>query len=389
MFVIHNPGFGGGHNEILQQRAGLESAGWQLLFVTCDEPSSGAERVARAGIETVQIPLHRLRATVRPGPNAALMARLVPEVQGLRALIRGHGVDLVQVHGETNVHGALAVRGTGAAVCWHLYDTASPPALRRVLSPVVAGLAGSVTVTGQRTLDAYPGLERRLGDRAVVTFPAADLAAFAADPGRRRRAREELGLSDGQLVIGTVGNRNPRKGHDLLIETAAELSRTDPEMRFLILGGRSPAHAAYDAALHHRVERLGLGRVVNFVDPGSRVPELLPALDIFVLPSRPGEGMPTVILEAMACGLPVVAADVAAVREEIVPESTGLLVPPGDAASLARALGVLAGDEARRREMGREGRDRVNRRFTVERAVADRLRAWELALRAAARTGGG
>jgi glycosyltransferase involved in cell wall biosynthesis len=253
------------------------------------------------------------------------------------------------------------------------------------MSPLVAGLAGSVTVTGQATLDAYPGLERRLGDRAVVTFPAADLAAFAAGPQNRQRARAELGLSDRQLVIGTVGNRNPRKGHDVLIETAAYLSQANPDVRVLVLGGHSPAHARYEAALHSRVDQLGLGRVVRFVDPGPRVPELLPGLDIFVLPSHPGEGMPTVILEAMACGLPVVATDVAAVREAVVPESTGLLVPPRDVAALGRALTSLAGDEARRREMGQHGRDRVNRQFTVERAVADRLRAWELALRASGR----
>jgi glycosyltransferase involved in cell wall biosynthesis len=222
----------------------------------------------------------------------------------------------------------------------------------------------------------------------VVTFPAADLSAFAPEPERRRRAREELGLSGGQLVIGTVGNRNPRKGHDLLIETAAELSRGNPELRFLILGGHSPAHAGYEAALHDRVDRLGLGQIVEFVDPGPRVPELLPALDIFVLPSHPGEGMPTVILEAMACGLPVVATDVAAVREEVVPGSTGLLVPPGDATALARALGALVRDESRRRELGQQGRDHVHRQFTVEQAVADRLRAWELALLPTGRTAG-
>jgi glycosyltransferase involved in cell wall biosynthesis len=384
MFVIHNPAFGGGHNEILQQRAGLEAAGWELLFVTGTEPSTGAERLAEAGIEVVQTPLHRLRATRRLDPHLKLARGLVPEVRSLRELIRSRDVDLVQPHGETNAHGALAARLEGAAVCWHLYDTASPLVLRRAMRPVVSRLAGSVTVTGEATLHAYPGLERS-ADRVVVTFPPVDTRRFRPDPGRREAARVELKLREGEVAIGTVGNRNPRKGHDLLIEAASALVRRRPGARTLIMGGPSPAHAQYEASLHASIERHGLGDAVRIIDPGTRVAELLPALDIFVLPSHPGEGMPTVILEAMSCRLPVVATDVAAVTEEVEEGTTGFVVPPRDPARLVDALERLIDDEELRDQMGAAGQARVNELFTPERAVANRLRAWEIALSVAGR----
>jgi glycosyltransferase involved in cell wall biosynthesis len=109
------------------------------------------------------------------------------------------------------------------------------------------------------------------------------------------------------------------------------------------------------------------------------VAELLPALDIFVFPSR-SEGMPAAVLEAMSCELPVVAADVGATGEEVVDGVTGLLVPAGDPPALADAIARLGADPAERGRMGLAGRRRVSESFTPDRAVANRLRAWELAL---------
>jgi glycosyltransferase involved in cell wall biosynthesis len=379
LFVIHNPAFGGGYNEILVQRAGLEAAGWELLAATCAEPSSGADRLSAAGIDVTRLALHRLRATARPGPHLRLLAGFAPEVASLRRVIRDRAIDLVQVHGESNIHGAFAARLERRAVCFHLYDTRAPAALRRGMRPVVTTLAGSVTVTGQGTARAYPGLER-LGSRLVITFPPVDPDRFRPDPEQRTAARAELGLPADELVIGAVGMRTPAKGHDLLIEAAVELFRAHPGMQLVILGGPSPGHLKYELALHESVARPQLEDRIRFLDAGPRVPELLPAMDILVMPSRGAEGMPTAILEAMACGLPVVATDIAAVREEVEDGVSGLVVPPGDAGALQSAIETLANDSALRARMGAVGRARVTEMFTPQRAVANRLRAWELAL---------
>jgi glycosyltransferase involved in cell wall biosynthesis len=379
LFVINNPAFGGGHNEILVQRPGLQAAGWELLVATCSEPSSGADRLLNAGVEVVRMPLHRLRATLRPGPHLALATGFPREISALRALVRERAVDLVQVHGETNLQGAFAGRRERAGVCCHLYDTRAPAPLRRAMLPVLSRVAGSVTVTGEGTARAYGGLDR-FGDRLIVTFPPVDGGRFRPDPDVRAAARAELGLADGAFAIGAVGMRNPAKGHDLLIEASAALLADHPHARVVIMGGPSPGHPEYESALHAAIDRLGLDGRVSLLDAGSRVPELLPAIDVFVMPSRGAEGMPTAVLEAMACELPVVATDLASVREEVQDDVTGLIVEPGDRTALVSALDRLARDPALRERLGRAGRVRVTERFTPERAVANRLRAWELAL---------
>jgi glycosyltransferase involved in cell wall biosynthesis len=129
--------------------------------------------------------------------------------------------------------------------------------------------------------------------------------------------------------------------------------------------------------------RLGLldGRALDIRDAGSRVSALLPGFDVLALASVPrSEGMPTVILEAMACGLPVVATDVGAVRELVIDGETGLVVSPGDRDGFAAALARLADDDGLRRSMGELGRSRFEQTFRLE-ALADRhVHAYDLAL---------
>jgi glycosyltransferase involved in cell wall biosynthesis len=111
------------------------------------------------------------------------------------------------------------------------------------------------------------------------------------------------------------------------------------------------------------------------------VPELLPAFDILALSSVPrSEGMPTVILEAMACGIPVVATHVGAVAELVEAGSTGLVVPPEDDEALAAGLARLASDAELRAHLGEAGRRRFDEVFQLERLADRHARAYELAV---------
>ena len=368
--VIHNPVYGGAHNELLGQRAGLAAAGWDTVAVLADEPgSSGEARLRAAGVSVRTLPLARLRATARPGPHLALAAGFAPQVRALRRLIRVERADLVQVHGAINPHGAVAAHLEGVAVCWHLYDMVAPALLRRAVFPLVVRLADSVTTIGRALARAHPGVER-LGERLVVTSPPADLQRFAPDPARRAAARAELAVPDGAIVVGPVGNLFPNKGHLHLLDAVERLGRRDVAVR--LLGGASAAHGDYARTVRARAG-------ANLVDPGTRVAELLPAFDVFVMPSL-SEGMPTTILEAMGCALPVVASDVGAVGELVAPGVTGTLVASGDPAALAGALAPLLDDPGRRTALGAAGRERALAHFDVAHVVANRLRAYELAL---------
>jgi glycosyltransferase involved in cell wall biosynthesis len=135
----------------------------------------------------------------------------------------------------------------------------------------------------------------------------------------------------------------------------------------LVVVGSGPDEAAARAT----AARYGISERVSFLGRRSSndVERIIGASDLLVLPSSV-EGLPYVILEAMACGKPVVASDVYGIPEAVIDGETGLLVPPGDDAALARALDTLIANGELRRRMGQSGRARFEARFTLERQLS-------------------
>jgi glycosyltransferase involved in cell wall biosynthesis len=147
------------------------------------------------------------------------------------------------------------------------------------------------------------------------------------------------------------------------------------------MGARSPVHAEYEQSIHDAIAERGLGDRVKLLEPGARVAELMPGLDVYTMTSVPrSEGMPTAILEAMGCGLPVVATNVGAVAEEIDEGVTGYVVQPLDVDAITAALSRLVDDASLRASLGTAGRERALALFDVPVVVAARLRAYEAAL---------
>jgi glycosyltransferase involved in cell wall biosynthesis len=377
--VVHGPVFGGGLNEFVQLRGPFQRRGWETSVVVPVE-GDAADRLRGQGVETVTIPLHRLRATPDPRIQARFLAGFAPEVRALRKLIRARGIDLVQAHGDTNPHAAIAGHLEGVAVVWYLYDTRTPVLLRRMTMPLVTRLADSVITTGQALAGAYPGVEK-LGERHVVVFPPVDAERFRPDETARRSARAELGVPDDAFVIGAVGNRNPSKGYEWLVRALARARQNEPSLHARVLGAPSPAHAAHESSILGEAAALGLEGAFTVRDAGTRVPALMPGFDALVLSSVPrSEGMPTVILEAMACGLPVIATDVGAVDEVLVSGETGLLVPPENTEDLAAAISRLAREPRLAAEMGAKGRQLVEEHYGLDQCADRRLDAYGLAL---------
>jgi glycosyltransferase involved in cell wall biosynthesis len=379
LFVIHYPVFGGPHNQALRLAPALRSRGWEMIVVLPDEPGNAAQRLRAAGIQTLEAPLGRLRASADPRLHLRFVSGLRPQVRFLRSQIRKQRIDLVLVGGLVNPHGAIAGRLEGVPVVWQILDTYPPPAVRRVVMPLVTRLAGAVMCTGATVARAHPGAED-LGERLVLFFPPVDLELFRPDPAVRLRARGELGLSPDGPVVGTVGNLSPMKDHGNLVRAAAILQQTHPGTRFVILGSGHGHRLGYAEELLDAAERLGLqpDRDLVLRDPGERVAELAQAFDVFWLSSRSrSEGLPTVVGEAMALGLPVVATRVGSVAEAL--ERGGVLVPPGDPDALARAAAQLIEAPSARAALGEDGRRWASEKFSLEASADAHVRAFEIA----------
>jgi glycosyltransferase involved in cell wall biosynthesis len=188
-------------------------------------------------------------------------------------------------------------------------------------------------------------------------------------------------VGEDEFLIAGVGNRNPSKGYEWLIRSLGIVRRREPAVVARVLGAPSPVHEAYERSLHDEIDRAGVANAIEFRDAGTRVAELMPGLDALVISSvSRSEGIPTVIFEAMASGVPVIATRVGAIDEVLEEGVTGLIVPPEDAEALAEAVESLARDPARAREMGATGRRRVEERYGLERCADAHARAYGLAV---------
>jgi len=174
-------------------------------------------------------------------------------------------------------------------------------------------------------------------------------------------------LDVGHPLVATVGRLDEQKDPMTFLHAAALVHARQPQACFA-WAGRGP--------LRHRAEReahrLGLAGAVRFIGYLADVRPLLAQCAVFVLSSR-WEGMPNVVLEAMACRKPVVATSVGGCPEVVREGETGYLVPPGNPEALAERIGTLLADPARRRAMGEAGRRRIEADFTHEHTV----RLWE------------
>jgi glycosyltransferase involved in cell wall biosynthesis len=204
-------------------------------------------------------------------------------------------------------------------------------------------------------------------ERISVLANGVDVLRFCPAHGvRRTEARRRWGIHDDQVAVGNLGNMfTPIKGHAVLIEAFAQVVAHQPRAR-LLLAGFGPLHDELAA----RVRGLALTESVQFLGNVDDPADLLAALDVYVCPSL-AEGMSNALLEAMACGLPCVATDVADHRRMFSRfDAANLLVMPGRAGALAQAVGTLLADGHRRSMLGVRARDYVEENHTLDAAVA-------------------
>ena len=353
-------GYSGGEVQVFLMIEGLRARGHRCVLFC--PPASRCEREAhRRGIETVAV---RMRNDLD-----------LPAIPRLARGLRRAGADLVHVHtGRANWLGGWAARVAALpAVATRRMDRDVKRGwhtrlVYRHLTQAVAAISPAVA----------DGL-RRAGvpaERVRLIYEAVDPARV--EPRRGRDAtRASLAAGDRDRVVLCLASAVPRKGLDVLLD-ALSLLAAEGLRPLAWIAGDGPERAALEA----QAARLGLMGQVRFLGERADAADLLAACDVFAMPSR-REGLGVAALEAMAVGRAVVCSAVGGLRDSVVPERTGVQVPPGDARALADALGRLLRDDALRARLGAAGPGRIGEGFLAEQMVGayealyfEVLRAW-------------
>ncbi len=225
-------------------------------------------------------------------------------------------------------------------------------------------LPDHVTAVSEATAQSHRAAGMVNDGHLTVLANGVDAERWQPDALARREAREELGIGDDFLWLA-VGRLEPVKDYPALLNAFA---RAGQKAQLMILGT-----GPLEAELKQMAEALGLGRRVRFVGFHTHVARWMQAADGVVLSSR-YEGLPMVLLEAGACGVPAVATDVPGTREVILRGETGWLAPAGDLDGLATAMNWLMHTPKKERlALGERAREHVIRNFSLE-TVLDR---WE------------
>lgn len=369
LHVINGLFFGGGHRSTMLLMKGLEEGKRiETRLCTLGEHRGSPLEARRSWVVEYDGRYNR--------PHVLLSA-----ARRLRGVIEAYDPDIVHTHGlDADLIGLIAARRRGARHVSHLRIT--PPINRReswraaVRRRLVRYLTArqetwfiAVSEAVRQQMAAYYGLPL---NRIVTVRNGVDPDEFSVGAARSRKGGGEG--PPGPLIVGAATRLGPMKGLEYLIDAVGRLKTEGFEFQLWIAGSGSDAEA-----LERRVEALGLGEEVRFLGAVCDMPAFYRQLDLFVLPSL-SEGLPLVVLEAMAMRLPVVATRIGGTPEAVEDGVEGLLVPSADAEALSAAIARLGRDAPLRQRMGEAGHARVRSEFTIERVTAEVARVYECVL---------
>jgi glycosyltransferase involved in cell wall biosynthesis len=202
-------------------------------------------------------------------------------------------------------------------------------------------------------------------DRVSTIYSGMELDWFLDAQVDRLAVRRELGIPDDAPVIGKIARMVAVKNHTQLFDAAPDIQARHPNVRFLLVGDGPLLEE-----LRARAEQMGIGDRVIFAGliERERIPDMLAATDVLVHTAL-YEGLPRVLVQALAMGRPCVAFDADGAREVVVPGETGFLIRPGDTAGIAAAVDRLLADAPLREQMGQAGRKLVDPAFRDETMV--------------------
>ncbi|UFJ42520.1 glycosyltransferase family 4 protein [Brevibacillus humidisoli] len=351
----------GSEKALLTFGAACQELPCKLVWIS-PRPGMSLDRAVQMGMEAKAIPFPLLWSLIhfpqRLREEILLLEQTLDE-NPLHREIANVSPDLIVSNSVINALPALIARRRGVPVWWYIHEvmTRFEPAddLRRVIhSHADRILVPSASVAKSVSLSNEPSNKIELLPYGVK-LPSAETIADS-----RKRVRDAEGWTGNHIVIGWFGSIYAGKGLVDFIRAAARLANGDKTI--VILAAGNVIHPGYFHICQQEAKNIKTA-VCRYVGPLATIDEMLPAVDLVVIPSRVEEAFPNVALEAMAYAKPVVGYQSGGLKEIVVHGETGLLVRTGEIGLLAASLQALIDDPDKSGEMGTKGRERVGRLY--------------------------
>ena len=288
----------------------------------------------------------------------------VKNVTGLAAFVRANGIEIVHAHAARDYHlAALAVRLAPRARLVLTRHALFP--LKMINKPLLK-CAGRVIAVSKAVAESL----RRNG---VIESSKIRVVHNGIDTDRFERSLDRS--SESPILVGTVGHLAPIKGLDVFVRAAALISAQHPEAQFVIIGEDKSPQLDHRSSLENLIAELGLSGIVTMPGWCDDMPAALSSLTLFVSAAR-SEPFGLAIVEAMAAGLPVVAAASEGALEIIEDGRSGKLVPIDDPEAMAQAINDLLDDPLERSRLARNAKHAARERYSVARMASDTERVY-------------
>lgn len=367
LYIIGSLDVGGTENFLLRLLPHLANRGWSVCVFCLARRGHQASLLESHGIRVIASPL-RLGST-RPGVFVRLARLMAVGPYLFYCLLRERPRIVHMFLPASYLLGAPLARLTRTPIVLmsrrSLNNYQRNRLLVRRLECFWHKRMTAVIGNSQRVVAQLIDEEAAPRERTVCIYNGVDVNAFKCTR-LKTDVRRELGIDQDALVLISVANLIPYKGHVDLLRGLSSASENFPSEWVLLCVGRDDG---IGESLKELTHKLGLNSHVRWMGTRGDVPDLLGAADISVLASHE-EGFSNAILESMAAGLPVVATDVGGNAEAVVDGETGLVIPPRDSEALGNAIAKLAKDLKYRKKLGAAGQRRARDYFSLERSVA-------------------
>jgi glycosyltransferase involved in cell wall biosynthesis len=363
--VLHlrsSSGFHGPERQMLQLAKHMKRESFQVEMLVLYRRTGAmplihplVERARNHGVEAEQL---EGKAKLSPTDITYVTQRLS---RGQFSLIHTHGY-------KANILGVIAAKlaGVKSVVTVHLHtETSYRLRLYKVIDLLALRFFHKVIAVSE-SLRQYLIVAGLSPKKVITVHNAIDLEIFTSSVSfhnNKALIENQLEIGSDQNIVSIIGRLTSQKGHRYFLESAGRVLEVFPEARFLIIG---------DGPLREELEglslSLGIAQAVRFLGYRQDVATLMSMSDVIVMPSL-REGLPYVLLEALALARPVVGTPVGGIPEVVKHGETGFLVPPKDSESLAEAVIQILRNPKEAAKLGERGRELVSREFNVETMV--------------------